>query len=82
MFGKKLSLHVIQFPTGRYGYVGSIPKDCCRRLLADKSAIMGQRAVREGDDLVEYRTMTFETEQEAIDYAMERGYEPKLPVKG
>lgn len=81
MFGKKLGLHVIDFPSGRFGYVGSVPIDCCRRLKADRSAILGGRAVREGEELVEYRTMSFETQQEAIDYAVSCGYEPKLPVK-
>lgn len=81
MFGKKLGLHVIDFPSGRFGYVGSVPIDCCRRLKADRSAILGGRAVREGEELVEYRTMSFETQQEAIDHAVSCGYEPKLPVK-
>lgn len=80
MFGKKLGLHVIDFPSGRFGYVGSIPIDCCRRLKADRSAILGGRAIREGEELVEYRTMTFETQQEAIDHAVSCGHEPKLPV--
>jgi len=47
MFGAKLGLHVIQFPSGRFGYVGSITVDCCRRLEADRSAILGGRAIRE-----------------------------------
>jgi len=80
MFGAKLGLHVIQFPSGRFGYVGSIPVDCCRRLEADRSAILGGRAIREGDELVEYRTMTFDTEQEALDHAASCGYEAKTPV--
>lgn len=80
MFGGKLGLHVIKFPSGKYGYVGSIPVDCCRRLKADRSAIMGCRAVREGEELVEYRTMVFETQKEALDHAFNCGHEPKLPV--
>ena len=80
-FGSKVGLHVIRFPSGRYGYVGSIPVTCCRRLPADKGAIMGGRSVREGDELVEYRTMTFDTEQEAIDYAEGLGFEVKTPVE-
>jgi hypothetical protein len=81
MFGAKLGLHVIQFPSGKFGYVGSIPVSCCRRLKADTSAVLGCRAIREGDELVEYRSMIFETEQEAIDHAVACGFEPKLPVK-
>jgi len=80
MFGAKLGLHVIQFPSGRFGYVGSIPLSCCRRLIADTSAVMGCRAIREGGELVEYRTMTFDTEQEALDHAASCGYEAKTPV--
>lgn len=80
MIGSKVGLHVIKFPSGRFGFVGSIPVSCCRRMKADKSAIMGGRAIREGDELVEYRTMTFETEQEALDHADSCGYEAKTPV--
>lgn len=82
MFGAKLGLHVIEFPSGRFGYVGSIPVSCCRRLIADSSAVFGGRAVREGDELVEYRTMTFDTEQEALDHAASCGYKANTPVKG
>jgi len=80
MIGSKVGIHVIKFPSGRFGFVGSIPVSCCRRMKADKSAIMGGRAIREGDELVEYRTMTFETEQEALDHAVSCGYEAKTPV--
>lgn len=45
-------LHVIQFPSGRYGFVGSIPVS-----LVDEST---------------GRCPSFETEQEAIDYARNR----------
>lgn len=80
MFGGKIGLHVIQFPSGRFGYVGSVPASCCKRIQADRSAILGCRAIREGDELVEYRTMVFETQKEAISHAKSCGYEAKLPV--
>ena len=80
MFGAKVSLHVIQYPSGRFGYVGSVPADCCRRMKADRSAVLGGRAVREGEELVEYRSMAFETQKEAIDHAASCGYEAKTPV--
>lgn len=80
MFFGNVGLHVIKFPSDRFGFVGSIPVSCCRRMKADRSAVMGGRAIREGDELVEYRTMTFETEQEALDHAVSCGYEAKTPV--
>ena len=71
-----LGLHVIKFPSGRFGYVGSIPVDCCRELPADTAAIMGCRTRRNAaGELGEYRTLTFDTEQEAIDHATAQGHE-------
>lgn len=65
MFGN-LGLHVIKFPSGKFGFVGRIPVTCCRELPADRNAIMGQRAVKNArGELVEYRTMVFDTEQAA-----------------
>ena len=80
MFGSKVGLHVIQFPSGRFGYVGSVPASCCKRVKANRSAIMGCRAVREDGEMVEYRPMSFETQKEAIDHANACGFEAKLPV--
>tara|TARA_R110000782_G_scaffold99832_1_gene185781 strand:+ start:484 stop:732 length:249 start_codon:yes stop_codon:yes gene_type:complete len=82
MFGSNIGLHIIKFPTSRFGYVGSVPASCCKRMKADRSAVMGGRAVREGEELVEYRTMSFETQKEAIDHATMCGFEAKLPVAG
>ena len=80
MIGSKVGLHVIQYPSGRFGYVGSVPASCCNRVQANRSAVLGCRAVREGEELVEYVPMAFDTQQEAIDHAIMCGFEAKLPI--
>jgi hypothetical protein len=81
MFGAKIGLHVIKFPSGRFGYVGSLPTSCCRRVKATMSGIMGGRAIREGKGLFEYSSMVFGTQKEAIEHATSLGLDPKLPMK-
>jgi hypothetical protein len=77
MFGQ-IGLHVIQFPSGVYGFVGMIPIQLCRELPADRSAVMGQRAVRNAAGaLVEYRTMLFETGVAAVEFAVNAGFQPR-----
>ena len=41
-----LGLHVIKFPSGRYGYVGSIPRDLGHEKPASDSDVMGGRSYR------------------------------------
>ena len=45
MFGN-VGLHVIKFPSGRYGYVGSVPSSLGNEVKANRSDIMGGRAFR------------------------------------
>lgn len=72
----KLGLHVIRFPSGRFGYVGSIPNALCQAIPADKSAIMGGRAFRGADGaLMEWKAPAFATEQDARAFATDRGFE-------
>lgn len=81
LFERPFGLHVIQFPSGRFGYVGSVPAALCRRITADRAAVMGGRAVREGDETVEYRPISFETEAAAVAFAAAVGYDAKTTVK-
>lgn len=76
---KNLGLHIIEFPSGRHGYVGSIPTDLCKAVPATHAAIMGCRSWR-GEDgrSMEWKAPTFSTEQEAIDFAKSRGHSPMV----
>lgn len=77
-----VSVFVIQYPTGRFGYVGSVPKACCNRVVANKSAIMGGRYVREEDDVCyEYPSMVFDSQKDAVDFASSVGHTAKLPLE-
>jgi len=72
MFGN-LGLHIIRFPSGRYGFVGSIPVALGEQIPASTSAVLGCRAFRnDAGDLVEWKFPTFDTEQSARDFAMSR----------
>ena len=68
--GAHVSLHIIEFPSGRFGYVGSIP--------ADRAAILGQRAFRdpETNDPMMWKAPSFETVEAAIAHAKDRGHSP------
>lgn len=75
MFGN-LGLHVIKFPSGRYGYVGSIPTVLGEQVPASTAAVMGQRAFwNEARDLVEWKFPVFESEAEARTFATSKGVE-------
>lgn len=75
MFGHRLPLCVIQFPSGRYGYVGSIPTKLGAEAPATEAAVMGGRAHRNADGaLVEWKFPSFETEAAARDFAAEKGF--------
>ena len=45
--GANVSLHIIEFPSGRFGYVGSIPTDLGKKVPADRAAILGCRSFRD-----------------------------------
>lgn len=70
-----LGLHVIQYPSGRWGYVGDIPTALCTEIPASTSAILGQRWHKNADgDLMEWKTPSFTGEAEAIAFAEKHGY--------
>lgn len=79
MFGYKLPLYVIQFPSKRFGYVGSIPTALGSEIPADASAVMGGRAHRAADgSLVEWKFPTFDTESAALAFAASKGFEARV----
>lgn len=71
----KLGLHVIQFPSGRFGFVGSLPLDMATMVPANTSAVMGGRAIRnERGELVEPKWPTFDTSSAAVDFAAKHNH--------
>jgi hypothetical protein len=72
-----MGLHVVEFPSGRFGYVGSIPTILADIVPADTSAIMGQRWFKDktGEAMM-YKFPSFATKQEAIDFALEHNCTP------
>ena len=73
-----VSLHIIQFPSGRFGYVGSVPTDICEPVPADRAAILGQRAFSdpETNKPMMWKAPSFETVEAAITHAKDRGHSP------
>ncbi|MHA2266150.1 MAG: hypothetical protein ACXAEN_27460, partial [Candidatus Thorarchaeota archaeon] len=58
--------HVIQFPSGRWGFVGSVPIELHRHVTpASQDAIMGGRCIWGPSGPIELKPMTFDTEAEA-----------------
>jgi hypothetical protein len=76
--GTNLCLHIIEFPSGRFGYVGAIPTDICEQVPADRAAILGQRAFSdpETNDPIMWKAPSFETVEVAIAHAKDRGHSP------
>lgn len=59
-------LTIIQFPSGKYGYVGSIPLQLGSEIRATRSDIMGGRAFRNGKgEIVTIKFPSFETREDA-----------------
>lgn len=73
-----LGLHVIQYPSGRFGFVGSIPFELCETRKPTIEDVMGLRVQ---DDGLVYHSPVFSTQKEAIEFAAAKGYTAKLPVK-
>ncbi len=77
MLGHNLGLHIHKFPSGKWGYVGSVPVSLHKIVLARQSDVLGCRAW-EGDDgkLYAYKSPVFDTEQGARGFAESKGYQP------
>ena len=72
MFGK-MGLHIIKFPSGRFGFVGDIPYCLGKEVKATRSDIMGGRAYNTIEELKTIRFPVFETREEARVFALEKG---------
>lgn len=73
MFGN-LGLHVIKFPSGRFGYVGSMPTCLAMEVPATTSDVLGCRAHRGvNGELLAYKWPSFDTAEAARGFAVEHG---------
>jgi len=76
MFGN-MGLHIIKFPSGRYGYVGSIPTVLGTEVPASTASVMGCRSHRNAaGDIVEWKFPVFDSEAEARAFAVAKGCSP------
>jgi hypothetical protein len=62
IFGN-LGVHVIQFPSGRFGFVGTLPVSLGAPATSAADAMAGRKV----------KFPVFETKQAALDHATERG---------
>lgn len=76
MFGN-LGLHVIQFPSGRFGYVGSIPTILGTEVPATTAAVMGCRSHWNADktQILEWKFPVFDSREAAVEFAASKGCE-------
>lgn len=76
-------LHIIDTPSGRYTYAGSVPPALCGIVAASKADVMGGRAYESVDgDLVTARPLSFASYGEAWDTAVSFGFEPIRSGRG
>jgi hypothetical protein len=77
MFGN-LGLHIIKYPTGRFGYVGSVPTALASIVPMTQAGALGSRAFKnEAGEWVEYQFPVFETELAAREFAASKGFKIK-----
>ncbi len=70
-----LGIHFIQYPTGRFGFVGTLPYELGSEVKASGDDIRAGRFTTKNEDgeTVTIKFPTFETIQEAINHADARG---------
>ena len=74
MFFSNMGCHVIEFPSKKWGYVGSIPTSLGTEVPATKEAVMGCRSHRNAaGELVEWKFPVFATKAAAIEFAASHG---------
>ena len=64
------ALHIIEFPNGRFGYVGQVPTS-----IGFVDATPEKLEARKYGARFGPRVRTFPTRQDGIDYAQKHGYE-------
>lgn len=74
MFGK-LGLHVIKFPVGTFGFVGTVPLALATMVPATTADIMAGRAVEASNGaVVAPKFPTFPTADAALKFAAANGF--------
>lgn len=68
---KGMGLHVIQFPSGRWGFVGSVPE----ALAFEGTAEEIQKARQFGPGFAKVKAVSFATKEDAIAEASAKGFE-------
>jgi hypothetical protein len=73
---RNLGIHVIEFPSKRFGYVGSLPPALGEMVPATTADIMGGRAYTHPTtgDVLTIKFPSFETRSEAIAHAIAHGF--------
>ena len=68
-----LGIHVIKFPSGRYGFVGPLPITLCDVFNPPSTAdIMAGRTIEKDGETVTPHWPSFSTWEEAVKYAASR----------
>ena len=77
-----LGLHIDHFPSGKYGYIGSIPTALATVTKADTAAVMGGRAWQDDTGaLVMWKFPLFDTYAAALEFAQSKGFIVKAQGK-
>ena len=66
------TLHIIKYPTGRFGYVGKVPAS-----IGYIDATPEKLAALEFGARFGPKTRTFATREDAVDFAQKHGYIPQ-----
>lgn len=74
-FGNNFGLHIIQYPSGRFGYVGSVPTALATLVPATMDDIRAGRAFT-GEDgkTMTWKFPVFKTREAAVAFAQEHGF--------
>ena len=79
MFGN-LGVHVIDFPSGRFGFVGTLPAALGNPVTASRADIMAGRAfTAPSGEVLTMAFPSFETRDAAVAYATARGITVRSP---
>ena len=70
-----MGLHIIKFPTGKFGYVGSIPVDLATEVPATTADVMGGRChYGPNKELLSYKFPVFDSRVDAVKFAESKGH--------
>jgi hypothetical protein len=70
---QNMGVHVIKFPSGLYGFVGSLPTVLATPRPATYADVMAGRAFKRDGELLTWQFPAFDLASDARDYASSRG---------